>query len=29
MGRGGRSAVLAEPVPEPAVAEPAEQLGLF
>jgi len=29
MGRGSRPAVLAEPVPEPAVAEPAEQLGLF
>ena len=29
MGRGSRPAVLAEPVPEPVVAEPAEQLGLF
>ena len=29
MGRGSRPAVLAEPAPEPAVAEPAEQLGLF
>ena len=29
MGRGSRPAALAEPVPEPVVAEPAEQLGLF
>jgi uracil-DNA glycosylase family 4 len=29
MGRGSRPAVLPEPVPEPVVAEPAEQLGLF
>ena len=29
MGRWSRPAALAEPVPEPVVAEPAEQLGLF